>query len=374
MTQASIIEALAGGLGDENSYLAQDPIFNAGVGVSKWQLPRASNNAEAIIGPALQGLLAGGLTEYGRKDAAQNAYDDYRTNPLIKALSASENIGPVASGSDYASELLHAYSMPDAPDGWTTKIGKSDLLLGALAKQQAVEKQQKNDDLKAQLDNQVSLATNPAVMAAKVSEANQIEQGKVAAQSQQLHDLLKNGADNKNIDAEIALLPKSVQSQALKEKSGLDAVTKTKDLVNQAFQEIEDLNKGGASWFAKNNPLSDTYSTFSTDQGNIAQSLQDLAKTTRIPSPILQALLAKVPKSYQSNSQIEIERQQLLDSLDSRSTPTPLLKGLGLVPGDAAASNSAGSGSNPPPGAIPTGKTSGGKPVYSVNGSFWVAD
>lgn len=124
---------LAGEGQTDNEYRAEDPFFQSGVNVFRQGLPAPTSNAEAIFGPLAQGLIGGALMGYGRDRANQAAYSDYRSSPLLAALRPEASmIGPVADGELYADALSIPYLSEKAPEGWTAKQGRQDLILQAL--------------------------------------------------------------------------------------------------------------------------------------------------------------------------------------------------------------------------------------------------
>lgn len=145
---AGLADLLAGNIGTDQQYQAQDPFFLAGMNIAKTPLAAPQDNTQALLLPALQGLLSGGLIGYGKDQARQAQYKDYSASPLMQALSSSQNIGPVADAGTYANELTHSYGQETAPAGWTGKIGQSDLITALQQKEQA-------DDLKSKVTSSV---------------------------------------------------------------------------------------------------------------------------------------------------------------------------------------------------------------------------
>lgn len=178
MANEALYQLLAGGgsLANEQDYYNQNPYFQAGASLAKTPMPVARTNAEALILPTLQGLLTGGLLGYGRRDATQEAYSDYRQNPLLRDYTQVGNVGPVASGDEYAKLITgdQAGTMPysgmDMPEGWTQKQGKADLIQAALLDQVKKEEAQKKQSIQDQLEADITKIIDPRVREAKVSD------------------------------------------------------------------------------------------------------------------------------------------------------------------------------------------------------------
>lgn len=147
-----LYELLAGSLGGEEDYLADNPFYTSGVGIAKMGMPQPRNNTEAILGPALQGLLAGTLLGYGKEGARQAGYQDYKASPFLQSPYNASQIGPVASGNSFANMLANSsYSADNAPPGWTAKQGKRDLLLSALNFKKAQDEEAEKAKIRADL-------------------------------------------------------------------------------------------------------------------------------------------------------------------------------------------------------------------------------
>lgn len=104
----SLEQLLAGSYGGTDSYLKKSPWAQAGAQIMQIETPAPQTNAQAFSIPFIQGLLGGGLMGYGKKQATQQAFEDYSKNPLLK--------GTYASG--------------EMPEGWSADTGRTDLLQG----------------------------------------------------------------------------------------------------------------------------------------------------------------------------------------------------------------------------------------------------
>lgn len=129
---ASIYDLLIGK--SQGEYYANDPFFTGGLSLARTPTPQARTNAEALWMPALQGLLSGGLIEYGKQQANKTAYDDHRS---LLGMLGGERSAPV----------------PDVmPEGWTVDNGQQSLMLEVLRKQQDDELAQKKAEAGYELE------------------------------------------------------------------------------------------------------------------------------------------------------------------------------------------------------------------------------
>lgn len=203
-----------GGIGTEQEYQAQNPFFTAGQNIINTRLPTAETNAQAIFGPVLQGFLGGALGGYGQNQARQSMFSDYMASPLRET-----NIGPIASGRDYAS-LLSTVGNPTAPTAdWNPESSRAQLLMGALAKQSQIEAQQKADAIKAEL----AAKTSPEALMGIME----------TAQAESLGKRLGEGTKPAKFEIGAELQGKLAGSKAL---------------INELESTATLLDKGGESW------------------------------------------------------------------------------------------------------------------------------
>ena len=121
----SIYDYLAGSLGDEKDYYSQDPWYSAGANILKSQMPTPETSAQAFLFPFLQTAIGGGMLGYGKSNANESAYANYRKSPLL------------SSQESYGTEAM--------PEDWTPRQGRTDLAQMLIGKEQedqlALEKQ-----------------------------------------------------------------------------------------------------------------------------------------------------------------------------------------------------------------------------------------
>lgn len=147
----TIVDYLAGGFGDTESYEAKDPFVQAARAFGSYQY-KPQTSSEAVWMPALQGLLSGGLYGYGKAQARETAYDIARVNPLMQQYSQQVKdkdasfIGPQTEEGKLAS-LLADYSGENAPEGWTADKVKPQMIQALLTQQTAEEEKVRKAEL-----------------------------------------------------------------------------------------------------------------------------------------------------------------------------------------------------------------------------------
>ena len=142
MSGESILGAL---IPDEQALLARDPFFTGGLTVLKQPQPNYQTNAQAILGPLLQGLAGGAMMGYGKEQVRDVLRPQY--SKLIESI----------SGSPY-----------DATnENWTPEIGKSALTEALMGAQQKAAQQEANNALMEKLLPYSQLAVDAAGAKAK---------------------------------------------------------------------------------------------------------------------------------------------------------------------------------------------------------------
>jgi hypothetical protein len=361
----SYLDALLGGYGSEQDYLRQDPFFGAGAQIATMQMPQASNDWEAILGPTLQGVLAGSLTGYGKKRANESAYDAYQGNSLLKAL--NPNIGPVASGDEYAGLMLHDYSRDDAPKGWTADVGKRDLLLQALQAQSQIEAAQKQAALQDEITKGLALKGLALTEEGVVPVPGYADaQGSImgteaglkakaeAAAKRQYGGLELPAAMNENLSKSSAVIDEARTLAGLLKSSG----TTWSEL--QASKAFSGMDEEGLALTLSN--LADRLSRART---GAAMGPREIELYNKLVGGDLTASPAQVANLLEKLAEAEsrtIASQLKFTTKAQRSTPEELI-------GEFSKPTAPTAVPEVPEGAIPTGKTTKtGQPIYIVNG------
>jgi hypothetical protein len=156
---ASVLDYLAQAAPSQEDYLASNPLFSAGRGISQIQL-QPTTNSEAIWQPLLQGLLAGGLGGFGQRQARDSQFQDTKASPFI----ASQLKDPAALE---VNPSLKAYLSESAPESWSPRQAKTDMLSALLTQQNMQDQQAKKADQQAALELELNKLRDPRIIAAK---------------------------------------------------------------------------------------------------------------------------------------------------------------------------------------------------------------
>lgn len=292
-----LYDALYGTQGSEQDYLAQDPYFTGARSVAQWQM-KPQNDSEAIWMPALQGLLTGVLGGMGRENARQAMWDDYRSSPLLQAYTSdiAKSVGPLASGDAYATALenydTHNYTSDAAPEGWNARTGKGDLIMAAIAEQAVKEEEQKKADAKRQLENTIAAQEN-------------------AAENQMDIEKFRLGGANG--------IPQSMRDNLFKEQGDQQKATEIETVLRNAYKTARDVDP-----LKQLNPMSDDYAKIDAAGSTIIGSIQGIWKgpMSDAEQRRMQALL---PSRLDTDSQIKVKEQQMIDLLKANQAATPIL-------------------------------------------------
>lgn len=155
----NITDILAGQVPSEAEYYAQDPFYSAGRNILGFQA-RPTSDAEAWLGPILQGLAGGGLMGYGRENAGQKAFQDAQSflAPMLQKTN-TDFIGPPTQADFLADPVLSGgltqYLAEQAPEGFSPNKARTDILTSLLQGQQAQEVALEQSKQKTQLANEL---------------------------------------------------------------------------------------------------------------------------------------------------------------------------------------------------------------------------
>jgi hypothetical protein len=332
---ADILSALSGNLGDQDYYQSQDPFYMSGRGMAQMQLPQATSNAQAIFGPALQGLLSGTLMGYGKQQATQQAYDAYRDNPFVRALAASkpENasgfVGPLSPD-----QLKGSYSSELAPEGWDAKQGKSDLMLGALAYEKAQKQQEAKEQIKLEIAKKLAgeglllgedseVSSLPGFADAKAN----IVGAETAARKRA--EIEAEGGRTSTIPG-LEGIPKQLESEAIKEKGTLASKKQALQFIEDKFKDAEKLVGLKAGLSSVGVPFTDI--SVPSKEGEALIGLADSVITQidkavgrEINSDVRKRMLNLAPKWNDSKKTVQDKSKELQKLVASLYDTTPTL-------------------------------------------------
>lgn len=342
----SILSALMGGVGDENTYIAQNPWAQAGRGIAGIQTAAPRNNTEAFLMPFLQSSLAGALSGYGKNQAQQAQYGDLRNlvqSPLLAdALAEDPN-------------LTAMFTAEDRPADFSAKAAKNELLLAALKQEGIDQFERKKQEKQAELEFDIKKAQNQELMDAEAERARLIEEAKNSVKPE------------KQFELPPAMLTETSKSKSLIDESlfiakELENVKSWADL--QKSKAFSGLDTDGIALQMKN--LADRYARVRTGAAlnKSEEALYDQLVGGDLTADPKQA--SKLLKKLAS-AEVRIMDSTLgfAEELGTKG-PAAVRQALKQQIEDATTE------SDIPAGAQLTNKTSGGKPVYIVNGKYWV--
>ena len=304
-----LFELLANGGDNEATYRAQNPWYQAGGAVFQQPLPAPRSSTEAFLGPILQGLAGGTMLGYGRRQADQAAYEDYRNNPLFEALKGSEDPG--------AQTLMRSYQGEEAPEGWTARQGKRDTILAAL--RQSIAQEERMADIEG--GNQLErLLAGKGVMIGSGGQIVPIPGlAEAEANAAGLVEDAKRGNDP------VPGVPKGAQTAALGEQKAIADKDLAKEFANAQFEQAKEINSFKAS-------ISGT--TAANEMEGISNSLATQVQRFlgREMSAVERSNFLKLlPDWNDTKSQIQKKQERFNDMLDAFGGATPVLDAAGLT-------------------------------------------
>lgn len=173
---ADFYDMLAGSLLGEEAYLAKNPYYTAGAGVLKAPMPAATTNLEALLGPAVQGLIGGALAGYGKEDARQQAYKAYSDLPFSQNIMTGRvgaPYGPLTQAQEQES-TTPLYGKDAAPEGWSIETARPQILINMLQAKSIQDIQNKN----VEALNKLLLEYSPEATALKANAEGAIARAK----------------------------------------------------------------------------------------------------------------------------------------------------------------------------------------------------
>lgn len=347
----SIYDLLVGKTQEE--YRMENPFFQAGVNLRQ-PMARPQTNAEALWVPALQGLLSGVSLGVGKQQADETAYGDYRKNPLVAALSGEAEMLPEAMPAD-----------------WTANDGRQNLILKALQKQNADEIAQTEAEQLAKFN----ATYGPDATRAKAAQAVGVREALLPVLEQEQAMKGKLNPTGTKIDLDMGM------GQASRDK-----ILEQKALAEDAFAIADTIKREKPTWAEMR--AGSWFSAF--DKTGVAQSSMDLADRlirsrsgATAPAPEKADLQKIVSGDFSAGPERVAEILTKFARREAENARSKLASSKGedvLADLEALANRDRVSlsnsiGGNVPAGAVPTGRTMGGKPVYKLpSGELWAED
>jgi hypothetical protein len=332
---ASIYELMAGNLGDESGYLADEPLFASAknlsqldTGPSAWGNRKVSGFEQFAL-PFVKGLLTNYMLKQAKENAQDEYYKDAQQSPILRQLEASlqpKGVGPVADGNQYAAiledntkapqgspladALLGKFSGEERPDGYTAKAMKSDMMSALLERSQEQEKAKIREALAAEMD--------------KMRLKNELEQGQgaidFAEKKAKAEAAGKLAAEGGSGLPDLKGVPLKFTEEAQKELSEREKARSTDEYINELY------DKALKTSTAKSlKPGSKETSAF---DGVTAALLvhADFVKGTETSEPGKEEIRKAIGVTrYDTPEQIEEKRQRALAMFKRLGKPTPIL-------------------------------------------------
>jgi hypothetical protein len=332
---ASIYELMAGNLGDESGYLADEPLFASAknlsqldTGPSAWGNRKVSGFEQFAL-PFVKGLLTNYMLKQAKENAQDEYYKDTQQSPILRQLEASlqpKGVGPVADGNQYAAiledntkapqgsplaeALLGKFSSEERPDGFTAKAMKTEMLGALLEKSQEEEKAKIREALAAEMEKmrlKTQLERSPEALTFIEKEAKAKKAGELAAEGGSSLPELKG-------------VPLRFTEEAQKELTDREKARATEQYINELYDKA--LN---TSTLSSLKPGSKEASTFE----GVTESLltyKDFVTGKESSEPARKSLRTSIGVTAgDTKEQIEEKRQRALDLFRNLGKPTPIL-------------------------------------------------
>lgn len=293
-----ILSLLASEAPSENDYLAQSPLYSSGINLLKAQIPQGRNNLESLLLPLAQGLSGGLMMGYGQKTALDDAFKDYKLNPLTASMYVNQET---------------------RPEGWTPKTAKIDLFSALLEKENEQAKalqtlKNEGDIQKALLSNGFQLTSDGVApikgMAEAKAEARALEEGAIAKAK-------LNAEMSQNPFPKI---PKTLQDEAIKETQAIANKENSIGFINSQFEKAKELPSMKAF-------IGGT--TASNEMEGISQGLKTFIQKylgREMNGPEQERFLTLLPDWNDTKAQIDSKKARFFDLLNSITPTTPILK------------------------------------------------
>jgi hypothetical protein len=186
------------------------------------------------------------------------------------------------------------------------------------------------------------------------------------AQAEALSEKAKTEARIRAEGQAVPGVPKALQAEALKEVQTVAQKDQSLKFIEKKFKDAESLVGTGGAYVTD-------LTGMPTEKGNALKGLGDSLLTQvdtalgrEMNSDVRERLLSLTPKRYDDKKTLANKATAMKELVSSLFDATPVLDSMAkpaAIPTPVATI---------PPGAIDTGRTSGGKKVYSVDGKLWV--
>jgi hypothetical protein len=217
MAESDIYNLLALSQRGTDHFLKNDPFYGSAINIAKMPIPEAENNTQAFLGPMLQGLLSGGLANYGKQNAYDKGYEEARANPLLRSL--------------------QGYESETRPQGWEPDKGQNDALMQALLGQQAQEMAVQK--MKDQADLAKALATQGVAM---TPQGTMTAVPGYAEAKAGIEQAVKTAGLNAEMGATggIPGVPANKQAQAIEEVGIIQKLEKAQKAMDRIYGDVKE--------------------------------------------------------------------------------------------------------------------------------------
>lgn len=257
--------------GQNDEALVASPWARAALGIAQIPDPYPTQNrdvsgAEAFLIPFARNAVSTYLLGLGRDQAKKEAYETTANNPLLKILESDgyggANIGPVASGDEYATALsdpkqtglmaalVNKYNN-EMPADWNSAQGTGDLRLIATLLEDEQEKANQRAELNKALnqkliekgfmlgeDGQLQ-RVDPLMQAMQEEEERKVDLIEREAEAKARGELRGKGEGQSNIP-ELEGISEKDRPAAREELAMKDQKAAVKQQVESMFKDIED--------------------------------------------------------------------------------------------------------------------------------------
>lgn len=316
-------------LGSVANARAEDPYLTGARSVASWQM-QPQTSAEAIWGPAVQGLLAGFLAGQGKKNVNETVFNKIASSNLIKALNplGVGVSGPLTEAQSLAGGDIARQYGGAMPEGWTAESGISDLMLQLAQKEQ--QDQQAIDKYKAQEDLKNSL-----MIEGVKTEQISLEDAFKMADGKPFTKATEEAPISPEFDEIKKVIPKEYRAEALKELG-------TQTTINRVFGSIDSLLDEGvklakdptsslpATMYGVPLPQSESKIKRSTLAGQIASMILPVWKGPLDEKDAVRILDPFLPSYYDKPSTIAEKKKGLKNLILNNLKDTPILDTFGL--------------------------------------------
>lgn len=354
------LASLLSGNNLDTLYRNDDPYYQAARGIAGIQTTAPRSNTEAFLLPFLQNTLAGGLAGYGKENARQTQYQDissmlssmgYQPSSAKDPYAMAAEAGSIANllGSDDISSSMYGQAV--APEGFSGKIGMADLLLATSQKQAEQEAAAKYQELQDKLNIESSQPYLEMIRKQEEAKAS----GKTAGE----------GVSSSNWWKDVPATDKSKLTQAKGVISQLDKLAQDFEIAGMSAAEFRSkMDISGT----KANELKSRMMTL------IPNTVRLMGDVGNLNEGEQQRVIDATLGNFTSGTEGAAQRiKNLADQ--SQGIVQSKLEGFKLAQTDPSSLLERGSPNSTdlkqsmiPEGAVPTGETSKGKPVYIING------